>query len=101
MRRKYSLAAFAALAVSVGALAQLNSADTRIDGPTLEKGAKRGQLTCYVDTKKPFVDFAFRFEAGYVVHCPLREFQGQASKLLRVSAGAAGRRFTDDPGRRL
>lgn len=78
----YSLAAFAAVGFSALAQTLWHSVDTGIAGPAFEKQARREQLTCYVDTKKPFVDFAFRFEAGYVVHCPLREFQGQASKLL-------------------
>jgi hypothetical protein len=83
MRILYSLAALTAAAVSALPQTALHSAQTGILAPGSEKtAAKREQLGCYVDTKKPFVDFAFRFEAGYVVHCPLREFQGQASKLL-------------------
>ena len=34
-------------------------------------------LQCEVQTFKPFFDFAFRFEAGYVIRCPLAQFQGQ------------------------
>ncbi len=36
-----------------------------------------GKLNCRVQTYKPFLDFAFRFEAGYVVRCSLAQFQGK------------------------
>ena len=34
-------------------------------------------LKCEVQTMRPFLDFAFRFEIGYVIRCPLAQFQGQ------------------------
>ena len=45
-------------------------------------------LDCDVITFKPFLDFAFRFEAGYIIHCSLEQFEGQAAMLgtlLRVT----------------
>lgn len=39
------------------------------------------KLDCHVQTYKPFLDFAFRFEAGYVVRCSLAQFEGKESFL--------------------
>ena len=39
-------------------------------------------LSCEVQLVKPFLDFAFRFESGYILRCPLRQFEGKASSLL-------------------
>src|SRR3954467_5120482 len=38
-------------------------------------------LKCNIQQWKPFLDFTFRFDAGYFVRCPLKEFQGQEFKL--------------------
>jgi hypothetical protein len=40
------------------------------------------KLDCLIDHVKPFLDFAFRFEAGYVVRCPVKLFDGQAAHLV-------------------
>jgi hypothetical protein len=32
----------------------------------------------------PFLDFAFRFELGYVIRCPLRDFDGKPGKIASV-----------------
>ncbi len=61
-----------------------------------EEGPKGDRLDCHVDTFKPFLDFSFRYEIGYVVHCPIRQFQGRQSTvgtLLRVK-GETGRAIT-------
>jgi hypothetical protein len=42
---------------------------------------KGDALNCNVMAFKPFVDFAFRFELGYVVDCDLRQFDGEAGEL--------------------
>ena len=36
-------------------------------------------LSCSIEPQKPFLDFAFRFEVTYTVHCPLRSFEKRAS----------------------
>lgn len=38
-------------------------------------------LECRVQVFKPFLDFAFRFESGYTVQFPLRQFEGEANTL--------------------
>jgi hypothetical protein len=52
-----------------------------------EEGAKSDRLDCRVETFKPFLDFSFRYEIGYVVRCPLKQFNGKQTAvgtLLRV-----------------
>ena len=36
-----------------------------------------GKLNCHLQTYKPFLDFSFRFESGYVVRCSLGQFEGK------------------------
>jgi hypothetical protein len=51
---------------------------------------RKDTLACEVETDRPSLDFAFRFEIRYVVRCPLREFKGEAAQLttiLRVHPG--------------
>ncbi|HEX4747968.1 MAG TPA: hypothetical protein VH302_00365 [Bryobacteraceae bacterium] len=55
-------------------------------GEALEKQT----LPCDAEQTKPFLDFAFRFEVGYVVRCPLKEFGGVETSLAaytRVTGG--------------
>ena len=40
-----------------------------------------GKLNCHVQTYRPFLDFSFRFEAGYVVRCSLAQFEGREATL--------------------
>ena len=40
-----------------------------------------GRLKCEVQVVKPFLDFSFRYEAGYVGHCALAQFEGRAAGL--------------------
>jgi hypothetical protein len=41
-------------------------------------------LACMVETVRPSLDYAFRFEIRYVIRCPLKEFQGEAVQLTAV-----------------
>ncbi len=53
----------------------------------LDEDAKADRLDCQVETFKPFLDFSFRFEIGYLVRCPLKQFKGRQTAvgtLLRV-----------------
>lgn len=47
-----------------------------------EEGETADTLKCNVKPWQPFLDFAFRFEAGYIVRCPLREFAGAGSTVV-------------------
>lgn len=33
-------------------------------------------LSCWVQPLKPYLSFAFRFQAGYIIHVPLKQFSG-------------------------
>jgi hypothetical protein len=77
----------ALLAVSAHAQFPLTPGDTAAVDRLFYQSPK-GQLNGEVDVFKPFLDFAFRFEAGYTVRCPLRQFEGNASTLstfLRIT----------------
>jgi len=48
-------------------------------------GSPRGDaLKCEVSTFKPFVDFALRFEVGYLVQCPIDQFDGKETGLTTL-----------------
>ena len=47
-----------------------------------EEGESPDTLKCNTKQWQPFLDFAFRFEAGYIVRCPLREFAGTGSTVV-------------------
>lgn len=47
-------------------------------------------LDCYLRPVRAALDYSFRFEAGYVLHVPLRQYQGaghQISVYLRITPG--------------
>ncbi len=43
----------------------------------LENPSEAEKLKCELETLKPSMDFAFRFQAGYVLRCPIKIFGGQ------------------------
>ncbi len=48
-----------------------------------------GKLNCHVQPYRPFLDFSFRFEAGYVIRCSLGQFEGKETTIAsyaRVSS---------------
>jgi hypothetical protein len=47
----------------------------------LAEGQKGEKLDCRIHAERPFLDFAFRFEAGFVVECPVKIFDGEASRI--------------------
>jgi hypothetical protein len=65
-----------------GAAAVANRSFQRLSG--------RNTLKCAITAFRPVLDFAFRFDAGYVVDCPLYELAGKSSDLItfaRVTPG--------------
>lgn len=53
-----------------------------------DKDFNGGRLNCHVEPFKPFFDFSFRYEFGYVIQCPLNQFEGKPTNvatLLRVT----------------
>lgn len=52
----------------------------------------RPRLQCKLKIVRPFLDFSFRFESGYIVTCPMRQFGGKKATLdtfVRVSRARA------------
>ena len=48
----------------------------------LAQSEARGQhLKCQVEAFKPFLDFSFRYEVGYLVECPIAQFEGNKTRL--------------------
>lgn len=66
---------------------------------TLSEATAKQTLPCDADPSKPFLDFAFRYEIGYTVHCPLKEFGGIETSIaayLRVQpAGNSSTWFSE------
>ena len=40
------------------------------------------RLKCEIKPQQPILDFAFRYDVGYVVRCPVKEFEGKGSTVL-------------------
>jgi hypothetical protein len=59
----------------------LESADAAKINQILNNLAARDTLKCAIHDWKPFLDFSFRFDAGYFVRCPFEEFGGQEFRL--------------------
>lgn len=56
----------------------------------LSEALSKQTLACDAEGTHPFLDFAFRFEIGYLVHCPLKDFGGVETPIatyMRVQAG--------------
>ncbi len=49
--------------------------DSQVTGP---------RLNCEIEPKPPFLDFAFRFDLGYIIRCPLRDFDGKPGRIASV-----------------
>jgi hypothetical protein len=72
----WSLVVCTALSVSASAQMPMTSAEagnatTALDAPSAKS------LNCFIETFSPVLDFALRFQAGYVIHCRLKVFEGQ------------------------
>jgi hypothetical protein len=51
-------------------------------GAAIDGALEGGKLDCQIEHIRPFLDFAFRFEAGFIVRCPVRIFDGNAVHLV-------------------
>ncbi|HEY3453949.1 MAG TPA: hypothetical protein VGK64_05055 [Bryobacteraceae bacterium] len=80
MGTKISLLLFSLLA-PVCAQPPLSADSARQVQRLLEEAPKGEKLDCQIRTQRPFLDFAFRFESGYIVACPAKIFDGAASRL--------------------
>jgi hypothetical protein len=76
-----------AFAVSAAAQLPLNPSDARKITSAFDTPAPKS-LKCFIEKWPPFLDFALRFQAGYVVHCRLGLFEGKKATVrtyLRVT----------------
>ena len=83
-----SLFLFVCAAIPAVAQLPLTPQMKRVFSPVLEKGTESGPLDCAIEQFKPFLDFAFFYEIGYVVRCGVAQFDGQEatiSTLLRIT----------------
>jgi hypothetical protein len=60
----------------------LNAADSEKIGRFLDSDRSPDLLHCSIQPRKPTLDFAFRFDVGYIVTCSLSRFGGRASKVF-------------------
>jgi hypothetical protein len=73
----------------------LTAADSARIGHLLDSDRSPDLLHCRIRPQKPTFDFAFRFDVGYIVSCPLARFAGRASTLFIFA------RVTPDGGKAL
>jgi hypothetical protein len=77
---------------SVRAQSPVRPTIAKIVDPWFEHHPEWPRLRCSIVPVQPFLDFAFRFAAGYLVRCPLRQFGGKTSTLVAfVRITPAGR----------
>ena len=50
----------------------------------MDEGTNGHHLKCSIEPFNPFLDFAFRFEAGFVARCALAQFEGKQDTLLSL-----------------
>jgi hypothetical protein len=50
----------------------------------LGPGAAHGELPCAVEAQQPALNFASRFEAGYVVRAPMNAYRGGGHPCLAI-----------------
>ena len=60
----------------------LNAADSERIGRFLDSDRSPDLLHCSIQPRKPMLDFAFRFDVGYIVTCALSRFGGRASNVV-------------------
>ena len=70
------------VAASGNAQWQLNRQDSEKVNRALDAARSGDQLKCHIRPIEPFLDFSFRFDAGYIASCPVKEFDGKRSLLI-------------------
>lgn len=73
---------FAAFTALVNAQSLITGDTAANVNRALAEGVKGDALKCSVKPIQPFLDFAFRFNAGFVASCPVKEFGGQESSMI-------------------
>jgi hypothetical protein len=60
----------------------IDSADTERVTDYFDSGRSPDPLHCSIQPQKPRLDFAFRFDVGYIISCSLARFEGRESEVL-------------------
>jgi hypothetical protein len=74
IRRKLLLILFAAVVVSAKAQLPVSPAHILKVNHFFDERVQGDSLKCSIERIRPTLDFALRFRAGFLVHCPLAEF---------------------------
>jgi hypothetical protein len=86
---KFAGALVAGVLMAASAYGQVPlTGDSAAEAQRYFAGEKSASLDCHIETRKPFLDFSFRYEIGYIVRCGLGQFQGKETNLrilLRVT----------------
>ena len=82
--RNLSLLLFLLTAIRTFAQLPLTAENAHTFSRAFDKDVKHDPLDCHIEPMKPFFDFAFRFEIGYVARCSMRQFEGNATTLGTV-----------------
>jgi len=60
----------------------LSAADAERVARIFDLGRSPVSLHCSIQPQKPTLDFAFRFDLGYIISCPLSSFEGRATDIF-------------------
>ncbi|MFZ0961065.1 MAG: hypothetical protein WAO35_09180, partial [Terriglobia bacterium] len=60
----------------------LSAADAERVGRVFDLERSPTPLHCSIQTQRPMLDFAFRFDLGYIISCSLSAFEGRASDVV-------------------
>lgn len=77
----WSITLCPALAVSAAAQLPLTPAEAEKINPAFDSASPRS-LKCDIEKWETSLDFALRFQAGYLVHCQLGVFEGKATAVV-------------------
>jgi hypothetical protein len=83
---------FAGVAISASGQFRIAPEQSKRLDIALGEALGKQTLPCQAEPSRPFLDFAFRFDVGYVVRCPLKAFGGVETPIAaytRVQAGGA------------
>jgi hypothetical protein len=75
----FILVLLAAHALPARAQIPLTAHEAERASQLFEHGTPGGRLACAIDRRMPTMDFAFRLDAGFIVRCTPRQFQGRKS----------------------
>ena len=80
MKQKIGLLFFCVLAPAFAQLPLTPEAARQLEH-VLAAGDNGEKLDCRIRPFRPFLDFGFRFEAGFMVECPAKIFEGKESRV--------------------